>query len=946
MSLGVSFTIAKGRALMAAMQPITGNRAAGQIRLRAKPGVQLTVPRYAYWAPVIDGQRATSWLFKATDGPNSDKSWTVNDTGTSTITVMSNIGGLRHNVPVGTQFRPDLPVDDLVIIGADQPVAVADFLGGTNPAEYAGVQDMAIFETFDGPALTTDIHRSPVDRFPAILLAFQDFTPADGVAIAQNNQMAINAGTDKKFYKTTYTISVITARGEGDMSRRQEGMILIDAVVQLLNDKHSGDPGECLSNPGGVQVRQVIREDGPQDIYQKYYIYTALISCMTTLQRVDFRTFSPWLSTVMNVQKSEVNAPTPTISTPSAIGGAAVTAYWSVADRVDGTSPGIAELPNAISPGNADMLTPNLEPDLIDRQGVEWATTEPEVEGGGKFFASDAATTDLWPALAPAVTMWISLDILAEPETTSINRLMSSSDAAASSGVFSLRTDAGKLSLRVRLDSGSQIFCDYPYKPGQVEGRHVFTLHFTGAKLQLWIDGEPVKAVPAVGVIATEGARVNIGSNVSGTLPARLNVRTVVVWNGLPDNAEMADMNNFMLDDASIPFPPRLTLARDQVIDMTPGIIDLVLAGSINGGDGFLWVPPTVTANGQLLVFEGSRDRRISDPNLGVFMEPAHLNDMGTGAEDLTDAGWVAAGGATVTPDFEPDPIGNITADRLDFTAGADSQLDFAGLAAEAGAPVVLQCFAKAVGNKFTTSFRLAAVDAGAMEHVSDDFAVGPVWDLYRFEVIPTTTGALTLRLKNASDAQARQIMIWGVNYSDEARWGPQYDTNSFDDRIIFGPVPAEGPSGELLTPQSVLTGRWRLRFITPDDVLADVIGTATGAPVRTLVSVGDGATELVTLTLTGTPATGGAQLTLSTRTGGAQIALSGLEWAPGAELQFSIDATGMLTVVGTLNGDGEFSFQRYVEDALPADFLSIGYLSTNTGGATPGRYVSIETDV
>lgn len=705
MSLGVSFTIETGRALMAAMQPITGNRAAGQIRLRTKPGVQLTVPRYAYWTPVIDGQRMTSWLFKATEGPNKDKSWTVDDSGNTLITLMSNIGGMRHNVPVGTQFQPDLPIAELVLVGAGQPVAEADFEGGTNPSDYAGVQDMALFETFDGPALTTDLHRSPIDQFPAILLAFQDFSPADGVAIAQNNQMAINAGTDKKFYKVTYTISVITTKGEGDMSRRQEGLILADAVTQLLNDKHNGDQGECLSNPGGVQVRQMIREDGPQDIYQKFYIYTALVSCMTLLQRVDFRTFNPWLRAVMNIDK-----------------------------------PQVPELPN---------------------QGP-------------------------------------------------------------------------------------------------------------------------------------------------------------------------------------------LRLVDNNIIDMTPDVLDLAPDGNFTRATAAnLWSPENVEqGNGILFAFVSGK-RRVTNSALGVMMEPAITNDLGAAAEALTAVGW-AATLASVVVDAENDPLGTLTADQVDFTADADAQLDFAGLTAVASEPVIIQVFAKATGSKFSTKLRLAAVDANATEHVSTDIEIGNVWNLYRFEVIPTLSGALTLRLKNASDAQARSVMIWGVNYSDSARWGAEYTgaVVKAKDVLTFLVSTVVDQPENTVTPQAVLTGTWALRYRTPDNVTPDVLGTATGAPTRTLVSVGDGATELVTLTLTGTPATGGARLTLTTRGDGVVVDIAGLEWVPGDELRFVIKATGTLTVEGTLNGDNDYDFERYLEDALTTDFLVIGDLSTGAGSPSPGHYIAVETNV
>ncbi len=703
MTLGISTTIDTGRSIMSALQPLTGTRARGQIRLFAKSGNQVTIPAFTFFMPVLDGQRHTSYLFKTIKGPNSDDSWTITDSG-SLVDVVSNIGGVRHNIDQDTSFQTDIPHPDLVLTGAQAPTAVADFVDGTEPQGFGGVRDMVLYDTFDGPDIFTDIHRSPLGQFPGVLLAFQDFEPADGVAIAQNNQSAINAGTDKKFYKVSYTINVLTQRGEGDAARRQEGLLIADTIMQLLNDKHAGDPGECLSNPGGVQVRTMFRGSGPQPVYQKFYVYTILVSAMVTLKRLDFRSFNPWLRTLMNVDVPQ----------------------------------------------------------------------EPKLPNQGTF-----------------------------------------------------------------------------------------------------------------------------------------------------------------------------ELINDVEIDMTPNSIDLAPDGTFTRATtANLWAPEVDAQGvGQLLPF-ASGERRVTNSSLGVMMEPTVTNSVDAAAEDLT--AWTAAGGAAVVADQENDPLDALTADRIDFAADADSQLTLAGQTVTALDPVIVQVFAKAPGNKFTSRMRIAVVDSSATEHVSEDLEIGPVWDLYRFEFIPIATGALSLRLKNASDAMARQVMVWGVNYSNDSRWGAEYPGTGtkFKDELTFTPLPVAGQQANLVTPQAALTGRWALRFLTPGEVTPDLIGTGSGATERVLVSVGDGVTELVILTLIGTPASGGAAFTLDTRGGGSQISLAGLEWTPGDLLTFTVDATGMLTVEGTLNGDGDYPFDRYVEDGTTSDFMAIGDRSTGLSSPAPGRYVAIDVNV
>ena len=306
MGIGTSNILACARAVLATLQPVTGLRSAGVLGMRAKPGKTFQVQANTYFMPIKEGRLRQELLFKAMEGPNEDDSWTIDDSGTAQIALMSNSGGVRHNLPDGTSFNPATPIDDLVLIGTDAPTAVGDFVQGEDAPDYCGIKDLAIYEQFDGPAFELDLRRSPLQKFPAVLLAFQDMQPADGSTIAQTDQQSTRAGSTTKLYKVTYTLSVISSKVEGDGRRRQEGLILTDTIMQLLTDRHEADAGECLSNPGGIQIRQMVRESGPQDVYKKFYIYTILMSCMVTLAQIDLRSFNPWLRSVMKVVKPQV----------------------------------------------------------------------------------------------------------------------------------------------------------------------------------------------------------------------------------------------------------------------------------------------------------------------------------------------------------------------------------------------------------------------------------------------------------------------------------------------------------------------------------------------------------------------------------------------------------------------------------------------------------------
>lgn len=298
-----------GRAIMSALQPLTGERAAGQLRLRAKEGKAFNLDRYTYFTPLLDGDNHTSWYFKVDGGPNEDGSWLVDDSGDTLVSVYSNLGGIRHNVPAGTRFTPELKIEDLDVTQANAPMAEADFEGGTDPEPYAALKDVAFYETLGGPAMSLDLSRSPLREFPALLVAFDDLTPADGTAISQVNQSAVNAGAGTKMYKIGYSLSIIVSRNESDAFRRHEGLLIADQILEELNDRHAAHDGELISNPAGLQIRTLMREAGPQQVYQKFYVYTLFVSAMLSITRTERRKYSPLLRAGVTLQRRPDDEP-------------------------------------------------------------------------------------------------------------------------------------------------------------------------------------------------------------------------------------------------------------------------------------------------------------------------------------------------------------------------------------------------------------------------------------------------------------------------------------------------------------------------------------------------------------------------------------------------------------------------------------------------------------
>ncbi len=97
------------RALQAICQPLTGTRSSGTVTMTAS-GDDVTIARNTHGVPVLNGKEHPDLVFKTGEGPNSDPdpegSWTVTSGGTD-VDFISNIGGVRQNIPDTTVINLD-----------------------------------------------------------------------------------------------------------------------------------------------------------------------------------------------------------------------------------------------------------------------------------------------------------------------------------------------------------------------------------------------------------------------------------------------------------------------------------------------------------------------------------------------------------------------------------------------------------------------------------------------------------------------------------------------------------------------------------------------------------------------------------------------------------------------------------------------------------------------
>jgi hypothetical protein len=294
----MSAIVDTARNLMAVLQPATGDRASGPVTLTASGG-DVSVPRNTFAMPIINGHRRPDLLLRVGEGPNADESWTVTSGGTA-VTFISNIGGVRHNIPINTRISFDPALAGLI---STLPTTDSAFTGGTDPTAFGTIKDMVIYENLDGPNFQLDLRRSNVTRFPCVLVTWMNTEPADGTTISQTDR-ATRSNRFGVLYRDEFALAVLCSKDQSDHSRRHEGLEIIDTMTRLLTDRQSVD--SCsFSNPGGVQIRQVLRDITPEDNAQKLYIYTLILSTERNLQQLDSRVYSDWLLAVIDIEKPQ-----------------------------------------------------------------------------------------------------------------------------------------------------------------------------------------------------------------------------------------------------------------------------------------------------------------------------------------------------------------------------------------------------------------------------------------------------------------------------------------------------------------------------------------------------------------------------------------------------------------------------------------------------------------
>jgi hypothetical protein len=96
----------------------------------------------------------------------------------------------------------------------------------------------------------------------------------------------------------------------GDSARRQEGLVVMQAVSRLLTDRQQNLDGEQLSSVGaGVEVNQRSRLRRGE----RHYIYAIRLRLNQVFTPIDERAFNAWITTAYTGTLPAREAPEPVV---------------------------------------------------------------------------------------------------------------------------------------------------------------------------------------------------------------------------------------------------------------------------------------------------------------------------------------------------------------------------------------------------------------------------------------------------------------------------------------------------------------------------------------------------------------------------------------------------------------------------------------------------------
>ena len=289
------------RGIMALCQPLTGERATGEVIIH--PRANVVVPANGYLYPVVNGGVRHDLLFKTAVNPDTeDGNWPMVVGVPSPVQVLSNIGGVRHNMAPGTRFVIEQPWRFGL---AERPNTLLGLAGAEDPIdEDLALWNIVPFESF-GSKPNQELFRSSIGgKFPAAIIVWKESEPADGMSTSSTNRPT-HRGAGKVSYTELFEILLICNSADSEHERRGQGLRVLQEMCSLLVDRQAVD-GQAISSPGGLHIRKRYRlpPDGAA-FYQAFQVYGITLSAQATLVQRDSRTYSPLTAFKIDAPREE-----------------------------------------------------------------------------------------------------------------------------------------------------------------------------------------------------------------------------------------------------------------------------------------------------------------------------------------------------------------------------------------------------------------------------------------------------------------------------------------------------------------------------------------------------------------------------------------------------------------------------------------------------------------
>lgn len=285
------------RGLVAALQPLTGPAAKGQLLVRATGAdVQLEPGRLAIPFP-RGSLREDAAVFVRRNPATQDGAWTVTAAGTP-VDVEAVLGGPVGNQPAGTEYRWDPALEGMEAVSSSSAPGVQ---GGAFHEAFATLRQVRRYKQLDR-ATAGKFFAAQVAQYPAACIAWESTTPLDGPMAAAPAPRAARVGSGRFLFRHTWLLWIITSRLDSDLARTREGDVLRDDLLSLLLDSRSArDKAFRLSVEPGIQILEArVFQVTPTS-------YVDLIRFATTaaLQHCSSATYNDWLTTRLRLQTAE-----------------------------------------------------------------------------------------------------------------------------------------------------------------------------------------------------------------------------------------------------------------------------------------------------------------------------------------------------------------------------------------------------------------------------------------------------------------------------------------------------------------------------------------------------------------------------------------------------------------------------------------------------------------